>query len=70
MGGTRRAALHALLFVLDFSLVFVTLGATLRCSLPLLQQIAGWCAMMRARQPTRRTALFLLVFELIEEVST
>ena len=44
----RRAALHALLFVLGFSLVFVTLGATataigatLRRALPLLQQIGG-----------------------------
>lgn len=44
----RRAALHALLFVLGFSLVFVALGATatamgatLRRSLPLLQQIGG-----------------------------
>ena len=44
----RRAALHALLFVLGFTLVFVALGATatalgatLRRSLPLLQQIGG-----------------------------
>ena len=44
----RRAALHALLFVLGFSLVFVALGATatalgaaLRRALPLLQQIGG-----------------------------
>lgn len=43
-----RAALHALLFVLGFTLVFVTLGATatafgsvLQRSLPLLQQIGG-----------------------------
>lgn len=44
----RRAALHAVLFVLGFSLVFVALGATatamgatLRRSLPLLQQVGG-----------------------------
>lgn len=44
----RRAALHALLFVLGFALVFVALGATatalgatLRRALPLLQQIGG-----------------------------
>jgi cytochrome c-type biogenesis protein len=44
----RRAALHAALFVLGFGLVFVTLGATatalgatLRRSLPLLQQLGG-----------------------------
>jgi cytochrome c-type biogenesis protein len=44
----RRAALHALLFVLGFSLVFVALGATatalgatLRRALPLLQQLGG-----------------------------
>lgn len=44
----RRAALHALLFVLGFTLVFVALGATatalgasLRRALPLLQQIGG-----------------------------
>ncbi len=44
----RRAALHALLFVLGFSLVFVALGATatalgatLRHALPLLQKIGG-----------------------------
>lgn len=43
-----RAALHATLFVLGFSIVFVALGATatvlgatLRRSLPLLQQIGG-----------------------------
>jgi cytochrome c-type biogenesis protein len=44
----RRAALHALLFVLGFTLVFVALGATatalgaaMRRALPLLQQIGG-----------------------------
>jgi len=44
----RRAALHAGLFVLGFSLVFVALGATatvlgtvLRRALPLLQQVGG-----------------------------
>lgn len=44
----RRAALHASLFVLGFTLVFVALGATatalgatLRRSLPLIQQIGG-----------------------------
>lgn len=44
----RRAAVHALLFVLGFSLVFVALGATatalgatLRRALPLLQQVGG-----------------------------
>ncbi len=44
----RRTALHALLFVLGFSFVFVTLGATatafgavLQRSLPLIQQIGG-----------------------------
>ena len=44
----RRSVLHALLFVLGFSLVFVALGATatalgaaLRDRLPLLQQIGG-----------------------------
>lgn len=44
----RRAALHALLFVVGFSLVFVALGATatalgatLRRALPLLQQLGG-----------------------------
>lgn len=43
-----RAALHAALFVLGFSLVFIALGATatalgatLRRSLPLLQQVGG-----------------------------
>ena len=43
-----RAALHATLFVLGFSIVFIALGATatvlgaaLRRSLPLLQQIGG-----------------------------
>lgn len=48
LAARRRAALHALLFVLGFSLVFVALGATatamgatLRRSLPLLQQIGG-----------------------------
>lgn len=51
-GGRRaartRAALHAVLFVLGFGIVFVALGATatalgsaLRRSLPLLQQIGG-----------------------------
>lgn len=44
----RRAALHATLFVLGFSLVFIALGATatalgatLRRSLPLMQQVGG-----------------------------
>ncbi|CAN5270481.1 cytochrome c biogenesis protein CcdA [soil metagenome] len=44
----RRAAVHASLFVLGFALVFVALGATatalgasLRRSLPLLQQVGG-----------------------------
>jgi cytochrome c-type biogenesis protein len=44
----RRAAVHAALFVLGFGLVFVALGATatalgatLRRSLPLLQQVGG-----------------------------
>lgn len=44
----RRAALHALLFVLGFTAVFVALGATatalgatLRRSLPLMQQVGG-----------------------------
>ncbi len=44
----RRAALHAALFVLGFTLVFVSLGATataigatLRRSLPLLERIGG-----------------------------
>lgn len=44
----RQAALHAALFVLGFSLVFIALGAsatalgaTLRRALPLLQQIGG-----------------------------
>ena len=44
----RHAAIHSALFVLGFSLVFVTLGASatvlgsfLRRSLPLLQQIGG-----------------------------
>jgi cytochrome c-type biogenesis protein len=44
----RHATLHALLFVLGFSLVFVALGATatalgaaLRRALPLLQQLGG-----------------------------
>ena len=44
----RRAAIHASLFVLGFTLVFVALGATptalgatLRRSLPLLQQVGG-----------------------------
>jgi cytochrome c-type biogenesis protein len=44
----RRAVVHASLFVLGFSLVFVvlgatatTLGATLRRALPLLQQVGG-----------------------------
>lgn len=44
----RRAVVHALLFVLGFSLVFVALGATatalgatLRRALPLLQQLGG-----------------------------
>lgn len=44
----RRAALHASLFVLGFTLVFVALGATattlgavLRRSLPLVQQVGG-----------------------------
>jgi len=44
----RRAAIHAALFVLGFGLVFVALGATatalgaaLRRSLPLVQQIGG-----------------------------
>lgn len=44
----RRAAVHALLFVLGFTLVFVALGATatvlgasLRRALPLLQQLGG-----------------------------
>lgn len=44
----RRAAMHALLFVLGFTLVFVALGATatalgavLRRALPLLQMIGG-----------------------------
>lgn len=44
----RRAALHASLFVLGFTLVFVALGATatvlgatLRRALPLLQQVGG-----------------------------
>lgn len=44
----RRAAIHASLFVLGFALVFVALGATatalgatLRRSLPLLQQVGG-----------------------------
>lgn len=44
----RRAALHAALFVLGFGLVFVALGATatvlgatLRRSLPLVQQVGG-----------------------------
>jgi len=44
----RRAAVHALVFVLGFTLVFVLLGATatavggaLRRALPLLQQIGG-----------------------------
>jgi cytochrome c-type biogenesis protein len=43
-----RAALHAILFVLGFSIVFIALGATatalgatLRRSLPLLQEIGG-----------------------------
>ena len=51
-GGTvaarRRAALHATLFVVGFTLVFLTLGATatalggtMQRSLPLLQQIGG-----------------------------
>ncbi|HVB30617.1 MAG TPA: cytochrome c biogenesis protein CcdA [Gemmatimonadaceae bacterium] len=44
----RHAAVHAALFVLGFTLVFVTLGATatalgatLRRSLPLIQQVGG-----------------------------
>lgn len=44
----RRAALHATLFVLGFTLVFLTLGATatalggtMKRSLPLLQQVGG-----------------------------
>ena len=44
----RRAALHSLLFVLGFAMVFVALGATatalgvtLRRALPLLQEIGG-----------------------------
>jgi cytochrome c-type biogenesis protein len=47
-GARRKAALHSLLFILGFSLVFVALGATatmlgatLRRSLPLLQQLGG-----------------------------
>lgn len=47
-GARRQAALHALLFILGFSLIFVALGATatvlgvaLRRSLPLLQQVGG-----------------------------
>ena len=44
----RRAAVHAALFILGFSLVFIALGATasafggaLRRALPLLQQVGG-----------------------------
>jgi cytochrome c-type biogenesis protein len=47
-GARRQAALHSLIFILGFSLVFVALGATatvlgaaLRRSLPLLQQAGG-----------------------------
>ena len=47
-GARRQAAVHAALFVLGFSLVFLALGASatalggvLRRSLPLLQQIGG-----------------------------
>jgi cytochrome c-type biogenesis protein len=47
-GARRHAAVHAALFVLGFSLVFVALGASatalggvLRRSLPLLQQLGG-----------------------------
>jgi cytochrome c-type biogenesis protein len=47
-GARRQAAVHAALFVLGFSLVFLVLGASatalggvLRRSLPLLQQIGG-----------------------------
>jgi cytochrome c-type biogenesis protein len=47
-GARRQAALHAGLFILGFSLVFVALGASatalgglLRRSLPLLQQVGG-----------------------------
>src|SRR5690606_30747255 len=47
-GARRQAAVHAALFVLGFSLVFLALGAsatalggTLRRSLPLLQQVGG-----------------------------
>ena len=47
-GARRQAAVHAALFVLGFSLVFVALGASasalggvLRRSLPLLQQVGG-----------------------------